>query len=345
MGKIVIFGASGFVGTHLVRFLCTKNSRQELVLVDASEPSFEKYGPAVAEAIEAGCISFRKIDLRGDIPLDLCEGSVDIIFNLAAVHREPGHSHEEYFETNICSARNICNWAQEKECFRIVFVSSISVYGQSETPKCETSIPCPRTAYGMSKYIAENIHMTWQASESPRRKILIVRPGVVFGAGEQGNITRLVRSLLHGYFFYFNNHKVKKSAIYVKELCYILDFGLAELDKSQDCFLLLNASMNPIPTLQDFVEVISSVLNIRPALLNIPMKIAIIISHLINNIARLMKIAQPIHPTRIHKLCHSTNVEAQNIHLKSYHYHYTLESAFRDWLIDSPDVFLKKPDA
>ena len=51
------------------------------------------------------------------------------LFNFAAVHREPGHAREEYFDTNIAGAKNVCAFAEETGCKNILFTSSIAVYG------------------------------------------------------------------------------------------------------------------------------------------------------------------------------------------------------------------------
>jgi hypothetical protein len=53
----------------------------------------------------------------------------------------------------------------------------------------------------------------WHA-EAPGRKLLILllilRPALIFGLGEGGNVTRLIRSLVKGYFFYMGNGKTRK---------------------------------------------------------------------------------------------------------------------------------------
>lgn len=117
--------------------------------------------------------------------------SEDIIFNFAAVHRTPGHEDYEYFETNIKRAENVTNFAVKYGIKKIVFTSSIAPYGAAEELKSETTLATPNTAYGISKLVAEKIHMIWQNGDIENRQLTIVRPGVVFGKGENGNFTRL----------------------------------------------------------------------------------------------------------------------------------------------------------
>lgn len=54
-----------------------------------------------------------------------------------------------------------------------------------------STLPTPNTAYGISKLVAEKIHEKWQNGNATHRQLTIVRPGVVFGKGENGNFTRL----------------------------------------------------------------------------------------------------------------------------------------------------------
>ena len=104
-------------------------------------------------------------DVREEINIQF-SGEICEIYNFAAVHREPGHSDYEYFETNLLGAENICKWAENVNCKKLIFTSSISPYGVSEMIKDESSIPIPITAYGSSKLAAEKIHCTWQAKSN-----------------------------------------------------------------------------------------------------------------------------------------------------------------------------------
>jgi len=79
-------------------------------------------------------------------------------------------------------------------------------------------VPCPNTHYGSSKLAAEKIHIAWQNRDIKNRILTIVRPGVVFGKGEGGNMSRLVKLIHKNFFFYMGNKDTRKAGIYVKEL-------------------------------------------------------------------------------------------------------------------------------
>ena len=60
---------------------------------------------------------------------------VDLIIDLAAIHKEPGHNEIEYFQTNVNGSKNICEFAKNVNCKNIIFTSSISVYGPGDHEK------------------------------------------------------------------------------------------------------------------------------------------------------------------------------------------------------------------
>ena len=178
----IIFGGSGFIGTHLIKLLkqeCIKDG-DKIYDLDIVMPGEEGVVPGVVEKIEG--VEYVRLDVRKEIEFDFQPTSNDIIFNLAAVHRTPGHQDYAYFETNILGAENVTAFAEKHNIKKILFTSSIAPYGAAEELKTEETIPTPNTPYGISKLTAEKIHMIWQAKNS-ERELTIVRPGIVSGKG------------------------------------------------------------------------------------------------------------------------------------------------------------------
>ena len=338
--SVVIFGGSGFIGTHLAQYWLAEGLADRVVVVDLQPPRNAPYAALLQEALRRGRADFVCHDVRQAIPADLLPDDTDIIFNLAAIHREPGHQPHEYFETNLSGAENICAWAADVACERIVFSSSISPYGTSEEMKDERSLPVPETPYGSSKLVAEKIHLAWQAAGRPR-KLLILRPGVVFGPGENGNVTRLVRSVVKGYFVYVGNRGTRKAGGYVKELCRVIRFGLDCQDRAGEPVTLLNFSMETPPKLESFVQAIQRAAGIRRSPLSVPRSLLLGVSYPIDAVARVFGIRQPVSPVRVRKLFRSTYIDAARLRSLGYQWKYSLEEAFKDWKSEAPSDFAK----
>lgn len=339
MKSIVIFGGTGFIGTHLTQTLLNTNAAETVYLVDIKQPTEEDYAEQLHLGIRSGRVVYVPHDIRKPIPSGLLPKETGLIFNLAAVHREPGHQAYEYFETNLLGAETVCTWAGSVGCKTVVFTSSISPYGPCEDQKTEESLPVPETPYGSSKLAAEKIHMMWQ-SGGEGRQLLVLRPGVVFGPGEGGNVTRLVRSLMKGYFVYMGNRTTVKAAGYVKELCLVTLFGLETLRQTQASSLILNFTMDPAPTVEEMVEAILRVTGKHSAPLNMPRSLLLALSYPAAAIGAALGLQVPINPVRVRKLFRSNNVAAAQLRELNYPYTYSLESAFQDWMQDCPADFL-----
>ena len=338
MNTVVIFGGTGFIGTHLAQHWLRENLAEKIVLADLNPPRTEPYTAGLQAAISDGRVNFIECDVRNPIQPKPLPGKVDLIFNLAAIHREPGHKPDEYFETNIQGAANVCAWATAEHCNKIVFTSSISPYGPSEEVKNEDSVPAPETPYGSSKLTAERIHREWQEASS-LRKLLILRPGVVFGPGEGGNVTRLVRSVVKGYFFYMGNKHTRKAGGYVKELCHATHFAMDDQDRNGDAFTLVNFSLSPAPALEDYVRAIQNTCGLRRHPLSVPRSLLLGASYPISAAADALGIQQPINPVRIRKLYRSTSIDPKRLRDLGYCWKYTLDEAFADWMRDLPEDF------
>lgn len=190
----IIFGGSGFIGTHLIHLLkneCVKPG-DKIYDLDIVMPGEEGVVPGVVEKNEG--VEYIRLDVRKPIEFDFKPTKDDMIFNLAAVHRTPGHPDYAYFETNICGAENVTAFAEKYGIRKILFTSSIAPYGAAEELKTEETLPTPNTPYGISKLVAEKIHQIWQA-KAPARELTIVRPGIVYSADFASDCFAVCRKL------------------------------------------------------------------------------------------------------------------------------------------------------
>ena len=263
--------------------------------------------------------------------------NVALIANFAAIHREPGHEDNEYYETNVVGAESVTDFAHLIGCQNIIFTSSISPYGVSESAKDECTPPVPVTPYGGSKLVAEKIHQIWQVRDENNRHLVIVRPGVVFGPGEGGNVSRLIKAVLHKYFFYMGNQSTHKAGVYVKELCNAMWWVLQEQNKNGERVSLFNMSMYPGPTIKDYVDAVCNVKGVNRTVFSVPYKFLIATAYFIDFFAKPLGIKHPFSPVRIRKLVRSNNILPSYLLEHNYQYQYSLDTAFADWQKSCPE--------
>jgi len=305
----VVFGGSGFIGQHLINRIVRGSINFDLVQNDESTNFCDICNP-----------------------IELHVNDISVIYNLAAIHKTPGHEDKEYFETNIKGAKNVCEFARSNKVNTIVFTSSIAPYAPSEVEKKETTLPMPNTPYGISKLVAEEIHKRWQAEKPSERKLIIVRPGVVFGQNEDGNFTRLYRAMKKRQFFYPGRKDTKKAAIYVKDLVRLM---VLMAEKEKPGVHLYNTVYTPIHSIEDICKTMAKVTDAKVPKLTMPagaLKMAASTIHLLGKL--IGKSFDGIHPDRVKKLMISTNIYGQKLLDHGYKLKYSLEEAITEWYND-----------
>ena len=328
----IITGGTGFIGTHLTNLLNELHPEAKVWNLDivapyTPNPVVKNYKPALKDG-ELLDSTYMECDVRKPIEnLPFTPTSKDVIFNFAAVHRTPGHPDHAYFETNIRGAENVCAFAEKHGIKNIVFTSSIAPYGAAEDLKEETTLPTPNTPYGISKLVAEKIHQTWQAG-GEGRKLTIVRPGVVFGKGENGNFTRLYWGIRKHTFAYPGRKDTIKACVYVKEL---VRFMLWNVEKRETPFEIYNCTFEPAYTIEEIVQTMKEVTGLHQAVPYVPN--ALIMPAAVG--AKLVGSPMGICPARVKKLQISTNICGKKLKESGYPFKWTFKDAIEDWFEDN----------
>lgn len=198
---ISIIGGAGFLGTRIAKLLKKENVEYCINDIDCRNP------------LE----NFVFLDVEDIDSLTNLKDSTSII-NLAAVHRDDVRPLSRYDDVNIQGAVNICEAARNHGINKIIFTSSVAIYGFAPVDTDETGKPNYFNDYGRTKYLAEQVYKQWQAERPDTRTLVIVRPTVIFGEGNRGNVYNLLRQIASRRFLMFGNGKNKKSMAYVENV-------------------------------------------------------------------------------------------------------------------------------
>lgn len=273
---------------------------------------------------------FTRADVRDSIAFEP-DAPAPLVFNLAAVHRTPGHPDHEYFDTNVAGARNVTAFCDRHEATSLWFTSSISVYGPSEQRFRESSPLRPASAYGRSKLEAEEIHREW-GEAAPDRRLVMVRPAAVFGPGENGNFTRLAAGLRRGFFFYPGRKDTIKACGYVEDLIGSLYF----MWHAANPIATYNYGYADPPTLEEVCLAFHDVGGL-------PLPRGIVPAGPMLAVARVLAALglKTFDPDRVRKLITSTNIEPSELVRAGFEYETDLRSGFARWReADPPGEFV-----
>ncbi len=321
MSSCIIFGGSGFVGTHLAEHFLKTERFDHIHLADI-RPSPLDGRPG---------LSYSRTDVRQPIPANLISERPEWIFNLAAVHREPGHIRQEYFETNLSGAQNVCAWADAVGCDNMYFTSSISVYGPTDGPTDENHPIQPATPYGGSKYPAELLHEMWYRAR-PGRRLLISRPGVLYGPGDPGNIMRMIKAIAKGYFAFPGSPRIYKSYGYIYGFIDSIEFVMDSREKH----FIYNYVETPTEPLMELVKNIKRFIGAKALVLPVPIWILKPLSHMVQ---ALIGFRNPIHPVRVMKAATPTHIIPQALIDAGFEFQYDFEKSLWHWLAIAPEDF------
>jgi nucleoside-diphosphate-sugar epimerase len=287
--QITVLGGSGFIGTRLVAALLDVGHAVRI---------FDKAPSATYPAlVTLG-------DVRDAQAVALALQGCACVFDLAAEHRDDVHPASLYFDVNVGGARNTVRAAVGTGVRRIVFASSVAVYGLDQPMADEASPLRPSSDYARSKADAEAVYADWASASPGSRSLLLVRPTVVFGEGNRGNVFTLIEQLRRGRFAMVGNGANRKSMAYVGNL---VDFLVTQIDAAPGV-VPCNYADKPDLSMHELVAAIDTMLPGHRAIPRVPRALALAGAGMLDLLARLRGRPFPVSRSRIRKFCADTTV-------------------------------------
>ena len=290
--KILVTGGSGFIGYHLHNDL----AHDRIINLDLEEPDFD----------------YRSTFIRGDVrDVAIVKNAIkgcDAIWNMAAAHKDFGISRDEYFSINEHGMRVLTEAATVENIKKFVFFSSVAVYGDSNEPRTEGSPTHPSNDYGASKLAAEKVLEAW-AAEDTSREVLIIRPVVVYGERNYGNLYRLMKQIGKGQYVNIGAGTNIKSIAYVKNL---VEAVLYLLDHMKSGVSIYNYADEPQLTSRTIGETIAAALG-KSTPISLPYWLVYSLALPFDLIKKITGKDLLVSSNRVQKLTMSTHFKAEKI--------------------------------
>lgn len=294
MTQVLVTGATGFVGHHLVRHLVTQPDLQVACLVRAGSRRDELTRLAV-RVVEG--------DLTDPASLHgACDG-VDTVYHCACAVQDTfaqsTNSDADFHAVNADGTLVLAREALRAGVRRMVHVSSTAAMGAPEGTRIDEDSPCsPTTPYGRSKRAAELGLLQLHSEEG--LPVVIVRPCLVVGTGKRNSeLLRLFKLVRWGAFpFFGGSAPQRKPLVHVSDLVAAMELA-AGRGTPGSIFLVTSGAAYP---LERIVAVVARLLGVRRSHFSIPVDLAYLAAMLLEGLGRVVGFSPPLTRARLRLL-------------------------------------------
>lgn len=294
--NITIIGGSGFVGSRLTTRLLAAG---HAVKIADKRPS--QVHPNLCVICDIRDVPALERELVGS----------DIVINLAAEHRDDVTPKSLYDEVNVIGSANVCQVCSKLGINRIIFTSSVAVYGFAPVGTDETGEINYFNDYGRTKWFAEEEYRQWLKADS-QNKVVIIRPTVIFGEGNRGNVYNLLRQIASGKFPMVGKGTNRKSMNYVENVAAFIQRCVEKELPAYDSSTLqqeylYNYCDQPAYDMNNLVlDVYKALGKPKTKLLHWPYPLAYFGGLCFDLLALLLRKKLPISSIRVKKFCQNT---------------------------------------
>jgi GlcNAc-P-P-Und epimerase len=304
LNTTAVIGGAGFIGSRLL-------------------PQLGRARTIDRSVARAGDGAYR-LDVRDRDGLVQALEGVETLYLLAAEHADDVHPPSRYFDVNVGGAENVIAAAVRHGIQRIIFTSSVAVYGLNQPNASEDTPPDPFNDYARSKWQAERKLVEW-AQEDESRSLVIVRPCVVFGEGNRGNVYNLLRQVHSGRFLMVGSGRNRKSMAYVGNLAHFMT-GLQHAPPGIQVF---NYSDKPDLEMRELLAVAAQELGTSLPRISVPFPVGLAAGHGCDLIARVIGRKLPVSSVRVRKFCAETTVDTRRLEGTGFVAPFSLEEGLR----------------
>lgn len=266
--KVLITGASGYIGSNLLKHL--------------QENNYNILGCARNNTLNLSNI-IKSPELSTNADWKNILQDIDVVVHLAGLAHnlssKKAYSLEDFREVNVRGTINLANQALQAAVKRFIFISSIGVNGAStqlNNPYTEESTPAPHAPYAQSKLEAEQALSS--LTQGSTMELVIIRPPLVYSGAAPGNFQRLLKLIYTGLPLPFGIIRNQRSMIEVSNLTNFIELCIHHPAAANELFLVSDG--NSIST-SDMIKHLSAGMNKNNLLLPIPdfiMKISSILA-------------------------------------------------------------------
>lgn len=303
--NVILIGASGFVGTRL----------SDITLKDYNLKIFDKQQSKFhPEITKIG-------DVRKQNELNRSLQGQEAVVLLAAEHRDDVSPTSLYYDVNVQGTKNVLDAMDKNEVKKIIFTSSVAVYGLNKKNPNEQHPTDPFNHYGKSKWQAEEVLREWFNKDPKNRSLTIIRPTVIFGERNRGNVYNLLKQIASGKFLMVGKGINYKSMAYVGNIVAFIKF---QLEKTTSGYHVFNYIDKPDLNMNDLVAQVEESLSKKIPSTHFPYWLGMMGGFGFDILSKLTGKKFAVSSVRVKKFCATTQFDATKAHSSGFKASYTL---------------------
>lgn len=310
--NITLIGGSGFVGTRLLELYRISGTGNKLKNIDLQHSHFFDDVTSIGDVRS---LSQMKKGLKGS----------DVVVLLAAQHRDDVTPRSLYYDTNVEGMRNTLQAMESNGVKHLVFFSSVAVYGLNKNNPDEEYPKDPFNDYGKSKWQAEEVLQEWYKTH-PDWTVSIIRPTVIFGERNRGNVYNLLKQIASGKFLMVGSGDNRKSMAYVGNIVAFVKFLI---DNATDGYNVYNYIDKPDFTMNDLVMHVEKVLQKRIPSPHFPYWLGMLGGYCFDMLAFMTRKKLSVSSVRVKKFCATTEFNSDKMLSSGFVPPYSLEEGLR----------------
>lgn len=306
----LIIGGSGFVGSKLISELGVDNC---INLDKNKSPFFDEVSYIV--------------DIRKKDEIIFKKESKSLIL-LAAEHRDDVSPTSLYYDVNVQGTINVLEKMDDFGIKNLIFTSSVAIYGLDKNNPDESHTHDPFNHYGKSKWQAEKVIKAWYNKDPKNKSVTIVRPTVIFGERNRGNVYNLFKQISSRKFMMIGRGENKKSMAYVGN---VVAFIKNRLEKQEPGYHVFNYADKPDYNMNELVSAIEKKMKLNISKIKIPYFFGMIGGYCFDFFQKITGKKLSISSVRVKKFCATTQFNATKAH-NSFNAPYSLEEGLNKTL-------------
>ena len=303
--KVCLIGASGFVGTRLI----------DVIKDEFSVKNFDKNQSHFHDEITS--IG----DVRNQHELHVALAGVDTVVLLAAEHRDDVSPVSLYYDVNVQGTRNVLNAMRENGVKNIIFTSSVAVYGLNKKNPTEDHPQDPFNHYGKSKWQAEEVLREWFHEAPEEHSLTIIRPTVIFGERNRGNVYNLLKQIASGKFAMVGSGTNFKSMAYVGNIVSFIKYKLQKITVGYEVY---NYVDKPDLNMNELVAEVENSLSKKIPSVHLPYPLGMLGGYCFDILSKVTGKKYSISSVRVKKFCATTQFDASKVHNSGFEAPYSL---------------------